>query len=120
MRDYKKINAWERSHRFFLGIYELTEQFPSDEKFGIISQLRRAALSIPTNIAEGCGRSTERELVRFMDIASGSASEVDYLLYLAMELNYIDQDQYDTASNELTEIRKMISGYIKTVRKANS
>ena len=116
MRDYKKINAWERSHRFVLGIYELTEQFPSDEKFGIISQLRRAALSIPTNIAEGCGRSTEPELVRFMDIASGSASEVDYLLYLAMELNYIEQDKYDTASSELTEIRKMIAGYTKTVR----
>ena len=122
MRDYKKINAWTRSHRFVLGVYTLTEKFPSDEKFGIISQLRRAALSIPTNIAEGCGRSTERELVRFMDIASGSASEVDYLLYMAMELKYIDQNKYDRANNELTEIRKMISGYIKTVRnsKANS
>ena len=116
MRDYKKINAWKRSHRFVLGIYTMTGKFPSDEKYGIISQLRRAALSVPTNIAEGCGRSTERELVRFMDIASGSASEVDYLLYLAMELKYIDQDKYNRASNELTEIRKMISGYSKTIR----
>ena len=116
MRDYKKIDVWERSHKFVMDIYTLTEQFPTDEKFGIISQLRRAALSVPTNIAEGCGRSTETELARFMDIASGSASEADYLLYLAMELKYIKQDEYDTASNELTEIRKMISGYIKTVR----
>lgn len=116
MRDYKKINAWERSHRFVLQIYALTEAFPVDERFGIISQLRRAALSIPTNIAEGCGRSTESELVRFMDIASGSASEVDYLLYLAMELKYIDPDKYERASSELTEIRKMISGYAKSVR----
>lgn len=116
MRDYKKIEVWKRSHRLVLGIYTLTEQFPSDEKYGIISQLRRAALSIPTNIAEGCGRSTERELVRFMDIASGSASEVDYLLYLAMELKYIDQDRYEAAGGELIEIRKMISGYVKTIR----
>lgn len=116
MREYKKIEAWKRSHRLVLGIYALTENFPSDEKYGIISQLRRAALSIPTNIAEGCGRSTERDLVRFMDIASGSASEVDYLLYLAMELKYIDQDKYAAAGGELIEIRKMISGYVKTIR----
>ena len=99
-----------------MGIYTLTGKFPTDEKFGIISQLRRAALSVPTNIAEGCGHSSERELVRFMDIASGFASEVDYLLYLATELKYINQDEYDRANKELTEIRKMISGYIKTVR----
>lgn len=70
--------------------------------------MRRASLSIPTNIAEGCGRSTETELVRFMDITSGSASEVDYLLYLAMELNYIDADTYSIINDELTEIRKML------------
>jgi len=81
--------------------------------------LRRAALSIPTNIAEGCGRSTETELTRFMDIASGSASEVDYLLYLAMELKYIDSEKYKPLNNELTEIRKMLSGYIKTIRNTN-
>jgi four helix bundle protein len=116
MRDYTKIEVWKRSHALVLKIYEITDKFPSEEKYGVISQLRRAALSVPTNIAEGCGRSTETELSRFMDIASGSASEVDYLLFLGMELKYIDSKIYSAISNELTEVRKMLSGYIKTIR----
>ncbi|MCE5187372.1 MAG: four helix bundle protein [Planctomycetaceae bacterium] len=86
MRDYKKIDVWKRSHALVLRVYDLTQTFPPQEKYGIGSQLQRAVVSIPTNIPEGCGRTTEAELVRFMDIASGSASEIDYLLYLAMEL----------------------------------
>jgi four helix bundle protein len=116
MRDYKKIEVWKRSHALVLRIYDLTAAFPTAEKFGIISQLRRAGLSIPTNIAEGCGRTTERELIRFMDISAGSASEVDYLLYLSMELKYIDMDTYCIINSELTEIRKMLFGYIDTIR----
>jgi four helix bundle protein len=92
------------------------QKYPPQEKYGIISQLQRAVVSIPTNIAEGCGRSTEAELVRFMDIASGSASEVDYLLYLSLELTYIDSKSYMSLADELTEVRKMLAGYIKSVR----
>jgi four helix bundle protein len=120
LRDYKKIETWKRSHALVLRVYHLTEEFPANEKYNIVSQLRRASLSIPTNIAEGCGRSTESELARFMDIASDSASEIDYLLYLAMDLKYIDAVTYSVISNELTVIRKMLFSYIKTVRNTNS
>ncbi len=99
-----------------LRVYDLMQKYPPQEKYGIISQLQRAVVSIPTNIAEGCGRSTEAELVRFMDIASGSASEVDYLLYLSLELTYIDSKSYMSLADELTEVRKMLAGYIKSVR----
>ena len=87
MRDFRKLSVWEKSHHFVLRVYRITKGFPHDERFGLTGQLRRAAASIPTNIAEGCGRDSERELARFMSIAAGYASEVEYQLLLACDLN---------------------------------
>jgi four helix bundle protein len=84
MQDYRELKVWGRSHRFVLEIYKATKAFPKEELYGLTSQLRRAAASIPTNLAEGSGRGTTRELAQFVQIAAGSASEVDYLLILVV------------------------------------
>ena len=86
-RDFRKVEAWERAHALTLRVYRATSGFPGNERFGLVSQMRRACASIPTNVAEGCGRSTKSELARFIDIATGSASEVEYQLLLAKDLD---------------------------------
>ena len=82
MKDYRELKVWERSHQLALAVYKVTTTFPKDELYGLTSQIRRACASIPANIAEGCGRSGDAELARFLQIAMGSASELDYHLYL--------------------------------------
>ena len=89
MKDYRSLEVWERSHRLTLAIYATTRFFPKEELFGLTSQLRRACASIPSNLAEGCGRDSDAELKRFVDIAHGSASETEYHLLLAAELKLI-------------------------------
>ena len=80
VQDFRKLKAWEKAHELTLGIYRATNGFPDNERYGIVSQVRRACASIPTNIAEGCGRSSPNDLARFIDIALGSTNEVDYQL----------------------------------------
>ena len=94
MRDFKELKVWQRSHRLVLGVYRATGGFPREETYGLTAQLRRCAASIPANIAEGCGRSGEAELGRFMLIAMGSASELEYHLLLARDLGYLDDRDY--------------------------
>ena len=120
MKDFHDIKIWQRSHNLVLKIYRVTRLFPREEIYGLTSQIRRAAASIPTNIAEGCGRNTDPELARFMEIASGSASELDYLLLLAKDIGFLEEASYIELSAELTEIRKMLTTFIKTVRRTNS
>ncbi len=115
-RDFRKIMAWQRAHAMTLRIYRATSGFPSDERFGIVSQIRRACASIPTNVAEGCGRSTNSELARFIDIATGSASEVEYQLLLAKDLGYLPKDQHTDLSTEIIEIRRMLLAFNKRLR----
>ncbi len=110
------MRVWQKSHDLTLRIYKETASFPNSELYGLTGQLRRAAVSVPTNISEGCGRGTDNELARFLDIASGSASEVDYLLLLAGDLQYIDSTIYDELEEELTTIRKMLTALKKTIR----
>ena len=102
MRNYKKINAWEYSHELTLAVYKASRDFPSDERCGLTSQLRRASSSVPANIAEGSGRKTEKDFVRFLDIALGSLKETEYFLLLATELGYLDEAQAKHL-NELEE-----------------
>jgi len=90
MRDFKKIKVWEKAHKLTLQLYKVTASFPQEERYGLTSQIRRSAASIPANIAEGAGRDTQAELARFVHIASGSASELEYHLLLARDLGYID------------------------------
>ena len=116
MRDFKKIQVWERSHHLVLRIYRLTSDFPKDELYGLTNQMRRAATSIPSNIAEGCGRNSQVELARFVHIAGGSASELEYQLLLANELGYISESNYSELDKEVNEIKRMLHGFEKAVR----
>ena len=111
MRDFSKLTIWQRRHQLTLRIYELTQSFPKNELYGITSQIRRASLSIPTNIAKGCGRSSEKELARFLTIAVGSLSEVQYLLILSSDLKFISKDDFDALNKVVVEIRKMLYSY---------
>lgn len=89
MRDFRKNKVWEQSHKLTLEIYLVTKNFPSEEKFGLISQMRRARASIPTNIAEGCGKSSKKDFARYLGIAFGSASELEYQILLSRDLNFL-------------------------------
>jgi four helix bundle protein len=108
MRDFKDLVVWQKAHRFALDVYQATTCFPHEEKYGLTAQLRRSATSIPTNIAEGCGRNGDRELARFLSIAAGSASEAEYLLLLSLELGYLSQAVYSSLFDSVCEIKKML------------
>lgn len=109
MQDFHKLKFWERAHLLTLEIYKVTrEQFPKEEIYGQISQIRRAASSIPTNIAEGAGRKSKTEYANFLNIAAGSASEVEYEALLARDTGYISEEQYKHWVTEIKEIRSMI------------
>ena len=111
MRDFHKLGIWQRSHQLTLDVYKVSKSFPKDELFGLTSQIRRAASSIPTNIAEGCGRSSNKDYAHFLQIAIGSASEVEYELLLAHDLEYINEEAFNTLTSETIAIRKMIIKY---------
>lgn len=104
--------VWKRSHQLALEVYRITQKFPREELFGQVSQLRRAVASIPTNIAEGCGRQSNAEFSNFLNIASGSASEVEYELLLAKEIGYISENQYVPLAEEIRAIRSMLSTFM--------
>ena len=99
-----------------LKVYQATKSFPNDERFGITSQLRRAASSIPTNLAEGSGRGSKAELAQFAQISAGSTSEVEYLLELSLSLGYIEKATADDLMPDIQEIRKMLTVLIRTLR----
>ncbi len=115
MRNSQELAIWQRGHLLTLKIYSVTKNFPKDEMFGIISQMRRSSSSIPTNIAEGCGRNSNPEMKRFSVIATGSASELEYQLILSKDLQYLSETIYKELQNELIEIRKMIHSFIKNI-----
>ena len=111
MRDFHKLGIWQRSHQLTLDVYKVSKSFPKDELFGLTSQIRRAASSIPTNIAEGCGRASNKDYAHFLQIAIGSASEVEYELLLAHDLEYINDEAFNKLTSETIAIRKMIIKY---------
>jgi four helix bundle protein len=107
MRDFTKLAVWTKAHNLTLRIYAESARFPREETYGITSQVRRAASSIAANIAEGCGREGEPELARFLRISMGSASEVEYFLLLAKDLNYLERVDYDSLIEDLFEVKRM-------------
>ena len=113
MRDFKELNVWKKAHQCVLDIYKNTKDFPDEERFGLISQLRRSAASVPANIAEGSGRESDRDFARFLSIAAGSASETEYHILLARDLGYLDQMDYERLNNNITEIKRMLNSFIK-------
>ncbi len=110
------MKVWQRSHQVVLTVYDMTKAFPKEELYGLTSQLRRAAASIPANLAEGCGRDSEAELKRFLDIAHGSAAELDYHLLLASELNYLERSRYEQLAGELSEIKRMLGAFSRKLK----
>jgi four helix bundle protein len=119
MQDFQKIGSWQKSHALTLKIYEATNLFPQTEIYGLISQMRRSSASVPTNIAEGCGRDGVAELKRFMTIALGSASELHYQLILARDLRYLDTNQFQELERDIIEVKRMIAGYIRSLKSDN-
>jgi four helix bundle protein len=117
MRNYRDLQVWSKAHNLTLELYRISRGFPREEMFGVTSQLRRAAVSVGANRAEGCGRRTSTELARFVRIAMGSASELDYHLLLCRDLGFMKEDDFDRSSSRLTEVRKMLTSFLSTVDK---
>lgn len=113
MAEYKKLIVWGKSIDFCTDIYRVTRSFPSKEDFGITSQLRRASVSIPSNIAEGSKRSTDKDFRSFLRIAHGSGAEIETQLLIAYKLNYLDKKKYIELGDSLDQIMKMLGGLIK-------
>lgn len=116
MQDFRNLKVWERSHQLTLSIYKVTANFPKNELYGITNQLRRASASIPTNIAEGCGRVGDNEFARFVTIAISSASETEYLLILSYELGYMKQTDFDLFMKNINELKQMLIALLKKVK----
>lgn len=116
MHNFKELKVWQLSRTLVKEIYEITSDFPSTEKYGLVSQLRRCAVSIPTNIAEGAGRNTDKDFAQFLNISLGSAFELETLLILAYDVGLISQEQLGNLSIKISEIQKMTHGLIKTLR----
>lgn len=113
MRDFKELKVWAKSHQLTLEIYRATDRFPKEEMYGLTSQIRRASASIAANIAEGCGRSGVAELTRFLNIAMGSASELEYHLMLAGDLGFLSNETYNSLSTQASEVKRMLGSYIQ-------
>lgn len=116
MKNFRDLQIWDRSHQLTLEVYRITRGFPKSETYGLVSQMRRSVSSIPTNIAEGSGRNTEKDFARFLDNAMGSASELEYQLILARDLEYISHDTYESKNRELIEIKRMLNAFLKKLR----
>jgi four helix bundle protein len=108
VRDFHSLTVWKKAHNLTLDVYRETERFPKAEQFGLTSQIRRSAASVPANIAEGCGRTGDRELLRFIRIAIGSASELEYHLLLANDLHFLAPDSYERLCERTVEVRRML------------
>lgn len=115
MVDYRNYKVWQKSHQLVLDVYPITATFPKSEQFNLISQINRAAVSIPTNIAEGCGRETQKELIRFLYISSGSAHELEYLILLSKDLKFLKPEAAETLFGKITEIKKMLASLIRKI-----
>ncbi|PYV61813.1 MAG: diversity-generating retroelement protein bAvd family protein [Acidobacteria bacterium] len=115
MKDFRNLKVWELAHQFTLNIYKITASFPRDERFGLTSQMRRCSASIGSNIAEGCGKRGNAEFQRFLQIASGSASELDYQLLLARDLDFLTSDVYKELADHLTQLRRMLTSLLQKV-----
>ena len=116
MHNFKELKVWQLSRQFVKEIYETTVSFLSEEKYGLISQLRRCAVSVPTNISEGSGRNTDKDFAQFLNISPGSAYELEILLILSHDVNFITTDQLEELTVKISEIQKMTFGLIKTLR----
>ena len=116
MTSHKDLKVWQKGIELVKSIYEITQSFPSNEQFGLVSQMRRAAVSIPSNIAEGCGRNSDKELIHFLYIALGSASELETQIIISQELSFLQPEKSEQMQSLIFEIIKMTSSLIKSIR----
>jgi len=119
-KDFRSLKIWEKSHQLALDIYKTTANFPREEVYGMVSQMRRSAVSIPTNIAEGCGRSGDKDFARYLQIAFGSASELEYQILLAHDLKYMEGQDYDRLTGNVIEIKRMLYSFLRRLNANNS
>ena len=113
VKNFQDLKVWEKAHGHALELYQKTKDFPPEERYALTSQIRRCATSIPTHIAEGCGRNGDAELSRFMQIAMGSARELEYTLLLAKDLGLIHVAVYKTLVDQVYEVKRMLASFIK-------
>jgi four helix bundle protein len=116
MRDFKELKVWQKSHQLTLALYKMTASFPREEIYGLTSQIRRSCSSVPANIAEGCGRNGKAEFARFLHIAMGSASELEYHLLLARDLELLNAVDYECSAQEVSEVKRMLTAFIKKLK----
>ncbi len=116
MQNFKDLILWQEAHQLTLKVYGVSKSFPKEEVFGLTSQIRRSASSIPCNIAEGCGRYTSKDFANFLQIALGSANETDYLLLLAKDLNYLSENDFINLQEKINKIRAMNINLLEKVR----
>ncbi|MBI3780678.1 MAG: four helix bundle protein [candidate division NC10 bacterium] len=116
MKDFRDLKVWERTHLLTLAVYKSTATFPRNELHGLTSQIRRSSASIPANIAEGCGRGGDAEFGRFLQIAMGSASELEYHLLLARDLELLTRLNYESLASEVTDVKRMLTTLIQKLR----
>jgi four helix bundle protein len=117
METHKDLRVWQQSIEMVTSIYLMTQSFPKEEMFGLVSQLRRASVSVPSNIAEGYARGTDKEKLHFLRISSGSMSEVETQLMLSLNLGYIDQEKYNKLSETVTSVWKQLNSLISSIKK---
>jgi len=119
MQDFTKLKVWQKAHEFTVNLYKITHSFPVEERYGLTNQIRRAAISVESNISEGCGRNGDKEFSRFLDIAQGSAYEVKCQILIARDLGYLDTNKSQLLTNKINEVSKMINSLNQKLR-ANS
>lgn len=118
MHDYKKLEVWQESVNLVTEIYKLTDGFPDKEKFGLVSQMNRCAVSIPSNIAEGAGRLSKKEFIQFLSYTNGSSFELETQLIISCNLQFISEEQKNEITKALSKIQKKTYNLIKSLRKS--
>lgn len=116
MKDFRQLQVWEKAHQLALAVYKATKEFPKEELYGLTSHIWRASMSIPTNIAEGCGRHTDPEFARFLQFAMGSANETEYQLLLARDLIFLPNDTYKVLHDNVEQVKRILASLLKTLR----
>ena len=117
MQNYRKLSVWRKSHAVALNVHRLTQHMPRRDNAGLVSQLRRAALSIPANIAEGAGRATDKDFAKFLQIAIASSTELEYHLEFAADAGIMARQEFTSRQREVIEVRRMLVGLLRRVRR---
>jgi four helix bundle protein len=116
MKDFRQLDVWQRAQELAVQVYRQTNHYPKEERYGLTDQLRRATVSIPTNVAEGCGRAGDADFARFVQIAFGSACEVESLLLLSRDLGFLTAIDYDAMQGRLVSVKRMLAALLKKLK----